>query len=383
MSPKVALVYDRVNTPHGGAEKVLLALHEAFPDAPLYTAVYHPRATWADAFKINTSFLQKIPFANRWHRYLAPLMPLAFESFDLSEYDIVISITSAEAKGIITRPEQLHVCYLLTPTRYLYSHRAHYEQTHWPFKVPGLKFLSQKLFDYLTWWDQVAAQRPDVIIPISQLVSARVKKYYQRQTEPVIYPPVDLAELQPATNLDSYRPYYLPSNYLVVISRLVPYKRIDLAIQACQQLDKNLIIIGTGPQESELQKLAGDNIYFLGSVTTTQRQAVLSQAQALLMPGVEDFGIIALEAILSNIPVILHQKSGAAELFKHKEGAIYLDKLSVSALKTAIQQLDLNNFNFSPLKKKLANYAITDFAKRFRTTVFKFWQQQKGAYERT
>ena len=194
MSPRIALVYDRVNTPYGGAEKVLLALHQAFPQAPLFTSVFHPRAVWAKIFKIKTSFLQKVPFANQLHRFFVPLMPLAFESLDLSMYDIIISVTSAEAKGIITRPNQLHVCYMLTPTRYLYSHRAHYEQTHWPFKIPLLNFFSRKLFDYLTWWDQVAAQRPDVIIPISGLVKKRIEKYYQRAVSDVIYPPVDLNE---------------------------------------------------------------------------------------------------------------------------------------------------------------------------------------------
>ncbi|MBT3250146.1 MAG: glycosyltransferase [Candidatus Pacebacteria bacterium] len=378
MKPKVALVYDRVNTAYGGAEKVLLALHKAFPNAPLYTSVYHPRAKWANIFEIKTSFLQKIPFASKFHRLLVPLMPLAFESFDLSEYDIIISITSAEAKGVITQPHQLHICYLLTPTRYLYSHRAHYEQTNWPFKIPILRFFSQKIFDYLTWWDQVAAQRPDIIIPISNLVKDRAKSYYHLDSADPIYPPFDPDELTTPAGVESYLPYYLPKEFYLVISRLVPYKRIDLAIQASQRLNKKIVIIGTGPQESELKKIANQNTYFLGNVTNIQRQAIISQAQAILMPGVEDFGITAIESFLSKKPIILHQKSGAAELIKNEAGVILLQKLSINNLVAALEKIASLEFKNSSPKKKLAKYAINDFTKRFQTTVFKFYEQQKG-----
>lgn len=378
MKLKVALVYDRVNTPYGGAEKVLLALHQAFPNAPLYTSVYHQRARWAKVFKIKTSFLQKIPFANKFHRFFAPLMPLAFESLDFSKYNIIISITSAEAKGIITKPDQLHICYMLTPTRYLYSHKTHYRQTHWPFKIPILNFFSCKLFDYLTWWDQTAAHRPDIIIPISSLVKDRVEQYYHRLANEVIYPPIDPNELKPVEDIEKYRPYYLPDKYCLVISRLVPYKRIDLAIQACQRLNKNLVIIGEGPQEKELKNISSNNTYFLGNVTTTQRQAIISQAKVLLMPGLEDFGITAMEAILSDTPVILHKKSGVSELFTNEPVALYINQLSINAIIKAIKNLENSKFKFTALKKKLRKYAINDFTRRFQITVFKFYKQQKG-----
>jgi len=377
MKPKVALVYDRVNTAYGGAEKVLLALHRAFPEAPLYASVYHPRAKWADVFEIKTSFLQKIPLANKLHRFLVPLMPLAFESFDLSEYDIIISITSAEAKGIITQPHQLHLCYLLTPTRYLYSHRAHYEQTHWPFRVPALRFFSQKIFDYLTWWDKVAAQRPDIIVPISNLIKSRAEEHYQRQLEETIYPPFDPEELMPVKDVEGFAPYYLPKEYLLVISRLVPYKRIDLAIQACQRLNKDLVIIGEGPAESQLKKISNSKIHFLGNVTTIQRQAIIAQSQAVLMPGLEDFGITAIESILSNKPIILHAKSGASELIKDELGAILLKQLSVSELTTAIKKTNKLKLPNTSLKKKFSKYAINDFAALFKNTVTEFYKNKK------
>ncbi len=379
MKIKVALVYDRVNTAYGGAEKVLSALHRAFPQAPLYTSVYHSRAKWAKMFEIKASFLQKIPLANKFHRFLVPLMPLAFESFDFSEYDIIISITSAEAKGIITKPHQLHLCYLLTPTRYLYSHRTHYEQTHWPFKIPILRFFSQKIFDYLTWWDKIAAQRPDVIIPISNLVKNRAKEYYQRSIEKTIYPPFDPKELVPPSIVEGYQPYYLPNKFYLVISRLVSYKRVDLAIQACQRLNKNLVIIGEGPAELQLKNISNSKIYFLGNVTTIQRQAIIAKSQAVLMPGIEDFGIIAIESILSNKQIILHKKSGAAELIKNEPGVILLEKLSINELVTAIKKSSHLELKSGSLKKKLAKYAINDFTALFKSTAFKFYNtKMKG-----
>lgn len=376
MKPKVALVYDRVNTPYGGAELVLQALHQAFPEAPLFTSVYHSRAKWAQDFEIKTSFLQKLPFASKLHRYFVMLMPLAFEALDLSEFNIVISVTSAEAKGVLTKPNQLHISYILTPTRYLYSHRNHYEQTHWPLKWPIIGWISRRFFDYLTWWDRVAAYRPDKIITISQLVAERVKKHYQRQTDEIIYPPVDVNSLQPQEDLDQYQPYYLPDEYFVVISRLIPYKRIDLAIQACQRANKNLVIIGTGPQQAELEKLAGDDVFFLGNVSATQKQAILSKATALLMPGVEDFGITALEATMMNKPVVLHQNSGVSELLD-KNVAHFLTKNSLTELTDIIKNFNPAKYKFTQTKKKLAEYAITDFAKRFKQTVFDFWQSKE------
>lgn len=180
---KVAIVYDRVNK-WGGAERVLLTLHKMFPKAPLYTSVYDAKnAKWAKVFpKIYTSFLQKIPFAKSNHELLAPFMPFVFSRFNFDNYDLVISVTSEAAKGIITRPETLHVCYCLTPTRYLWSHYSLY------FKNPFLKFLSKPVINYLRKLDKVSAQRPDIMIAISTEVQKRIKKYYDRDSE-IIFPP--------------------------------------------------------------------------------------------------------------------------------------------------------------------------------------------------
>ena len=183
---KVAIVYDRVNK-WGGAERVLLALHEMFPDAPLYTSVYDSKkAPWARVFpKIYTSFLQYLPFAKSNHELLAPLMPLVFESFNFDNYDLVISVTSEAAKGIKTNSGTLHVCYCLTPTRYLWSHYEDY------FKNPVFKLVTKPIINYLKNWDKKAAQRPDVMIAISTEVKNRIKKYYGRDSE-IIFPPTNV-----------------------------------------------------------------------------------------------------------------------------------------------------------------------------------------------
>ena len=185
---KVALVYDRLNK-WGGAERVLLALHKLFPQAPLYTSVYDSqKASWAKVFDVRTSFLQNFPFA-MYHELYAPLMPLVFESFNFDEFDLVISVTSEAAKGIITKPKTKHICYNLTPTRYLWSGYSEY------FKNPIFRFLSLPVIVYLKFWDKIAAQRPDKYIAISKEVQSRISKYYGRESV-VVYPPVESIKYQ-------------------------------------------------------------------------------------------------------------------------------------------------------------------------------------------
>ena len=256
--PKVALVYDRVNTRYGGAEQVLVQLHTIFPEAPLFTSVFDPKkAKWSADFTVFPSFIQRIPILKNFHRAAVFLMPLAFERANLKSFDIIISVTSAEAKGVLTSPDQLHVCYLLTPTRYLWSHQDEYEKdvlTGW---------LRKLIFRYLKWWDEAAAFRPDVIIPISKLVQERTEQYYHRKTLPVIYPPVSFTNLteessevseKESADDPSSSEVEFPHDYYLIVARLVSYKRLDIAIKACQKLNRKLIIIGEGPDKKRLQK---------------------------------------------------------------------------------------------------------------------------------
>ena len=228
---KISLVYDRINK-FGGAERVLLALHQIWPQAPIYTAVYNQKtASWAKSIKIKPSFLQKFPLAKTHHELYPWLTPIAFESFNFNEFDIVISITSAEAKAVITSPKTLHLCYCLTPTRYLWSHQRQYQS------APGLGIFNQlgkgifKLFTpYLKKFDLIASQRPDQYIAISKAVQARIKKYYN-QDSTIIYPPVNTSKFQSKTDQS-----LADKDYFLLVSRLTPYKKVDLAVKAFNKL---------------------------------------------------------------------------------------------------------------------------------------------------
>lgn len=362
---KIALVYDRVNTPHGGAEKVLLALHQLFPDAPLYTSVANlNKAKWAKIFDVKTSFVQSLPFAKNNHRLLAWMMPLAFESLDLSAFDIVISVTSAEAKGIITRADQLHICYLLTPTRYLYSHKKHYQDnlTNWLF----IKSFARKFLSYLRWWDQAAASRPDVLIPISKLVAARTYQYYHRKTQPVVYPPVEV--ISKKNNVS--KPTEMQGEYYLVVSRLVSYKRIDLAIRACHQLHKKLLIVGSGPDHQKLNKLKkelqANQVHFLGNVSSKKIAELYQKCIALVLPGQEDFGVTILEALSYGKPVIIQKNSGVSELITHQTHGVLLSNETVNAVVTAITQLENSTFD----RRKLIGVAKKLTTKQFQEKMY-------------
>lgn len=374
-NPKVAFVYDRVNTAHGGAEKVLLALHKIFPEAPLYTSVYDPeKANWAKIFKIKTSFLQKIPFSQKLHRWIAPLMPIAFESLDLSNFDIVISVTSAEAKGVITNHNQLHICYLLTPTRYLYQDREAGLEASSILSLPVIKWFSNQFLNYLTWWDQVAITRPDMVVPISERVADRVKKYYPNvKPSPVIYPPV---ESTPSTNSRSEN-----KDYFLIVSRLVSYKKIELAIEACSRSGKKLIIVGSGPEKNKLKNLTRklkvkQLISFLKNISAGELQKLYLSCKAVIIPGEEDFGIVALEANAYGKPVLINQKSGAAELIENNESGVYITQESVTGVLKAIKELEEKNFSYEKIIQNSQKYGTNVFTEKFSQLVKREWKNK-------
>ncbi len=383
----VALVYDKATTPYGGAEQVIKSLHNIFPHAPLFTAVFNENAlNWAKNIKIHASFLQKLPYFRHRPQLLAPLMPLAFESFNLANYDLIISVTSGEAKGIVTKPHQLHLCYLLTPPRYIYSHRLEYLDAQLLTRLPIFRQIAHGFLDYLRWWDQVAAHRPDFIIPISQLVQDRAKTYYSRTTEAVLYPPVP--EISP------FKPEIKPlpiAEFYLCVSRLVPYKRIDLAIKAALYLHKKLVVAGTGNQQQKLIKLAGKraavrhdgeslakffhrsakkSVFFTGSTTDSDLLQLINHTKALLMPGIEDFGITALQANLYGKPVILHYKSGAAEIIKNEIHGLHIQEESRAALIAAMKKLAATNFDPELLSKNAQRFNSQSFTTQFTKKVY-------------
>ncbi len=367
---KVALVYDRVNK-WGGAERVLLALHQIFPDAPLYTSVYHPKkAEWAKVFDVRTSFLQKFPLAKSHHELYAALMPLAFESFDFDEFDLVISVTSEAAKGIITKPETLHIYYCLTPTRYLWSGYEDY------FKNPILKFLSYPIVAYLRTWDKISAQRPDKIIAISKEVKTRIKKYYNRDSE-IIYPPIEIAtsDWQLATgknvkkNKELIANQLAASGYFLVVSRLVPYKKIDLAVKVFNKLNLPLKIVGKGSEENKLRDMANENIEFLGHLTDKELVKYYKGCQALIFPGKEDFGLTILEAQSFGKPVIAFAGGGALETITEGKTGIFFDSQSQKSLEEAIRKFMKKKFNPSDSIENARKFGFEEFKNKLLSNI--------------
>ncbi len=384
MKSRVALIYDRANTAYGGAEQVLLAIQKIYPEVTLFSSVYNPqKAKWTKKFKeVKTSFLQKIPFTSALHRYLAALMPLAFENLNLAEYDIIISVTSAEAKGVITRRDQLHLCYLLSPPRYLYHYQDEYLKQNQLLQLPLINSLAKGALNYLKKWDQMAIYRPDLIIPIAQIVKERAKKYYpQVKLEKVIYPPINttLINYQDKTSVSM-----IDGDYFLVVSRLVPYKNIVSAILACQKLGKKLVIVGEGPEEKHLRNLANQLIIFKKKVSNKTLANLYQHCLAVLSPGLDDFGIIALEANLFGKPVIINQLAGAAELITDKIHGLHLpyqadnsvEEISFNLVKK-IQQLPKINFEVETLRKNALKYDTNEFVLNFGSAVNKAYQEKK------
>ena len=367
---KVALVYDRVNK-LGGAERVLQALHEIWPKAPLYTAVYDPKKAplWVKNIRVIPSFLNKVPGASGRHEWLAPLMPLAFESFNFADFDAVVSVTSEAAKGIITRPETLHICYCLTPTRYLYSGYDQY------FSSLFLRFFCSPVVTYLRHWDQVASQRPDHYLAISKNVQKRIRKYYQQNSE-TIYPPVDTGKFQIA-NIKSRKNSefkILNSKYFLVVSRLVAYKRVDIVIKAFNRLGLSLKVIGTGNQEKKLKRMAKKNIEFLGALTDQELLGYYQGCQAVIFPTEEDFGIVPLEAQACGRPVIVYRGGGALEtVIKGKTGVFFYPQTD-GGLAKVIKSFKAERFSSEDCRQNAKKFSQVRFKKEFKKAVLNKWK---------
>ncbi|OGM31275.1 hypothetical protein A2803_03725 [Candidatus Woesebacteria bacterium RIFCSPHIGHO2_01_FULL_44_21] len=350
MKQKVALVYDRVNK-WGGAERVLLVLHEMFPEAPLYTSVYNPGiAKWASVFpKVYTSFLQNIPFARTHHEWFAALMPLAFEQFDFSKYDLVVSVTSEFGKSIITSPHQKHICYCLTPTRYLWSGYDDY------FKKSWLRFLAVPVVNYLRKVDKISAKRPDAMIAISTEVQSRIRKYYKRDSQ-IIFPPV---------NIKKNPHYMLHSTYYLLVSRLVPYKKVDLAVKAFNKNGLPLVIVGTGFQEQKLKEMAKSDIRFVGYITDDELNAYYKGCKALIFPQEEDFGLVAVEAISHGKPVVAFKAGGALDIIKEGVNGLFFEAQSVGSLNKAIKRLFTKKWSSAIIISTSSQFSKERFKKEF------------------
>ena len=362
---KVALVHDYLNQ-MGGAERVVLALHELFPDAPLYTSIYDPKRV-DPAFQkmdIRTSFMQKLPFVMKHHQPYLPFYPSAMEGLDLRGYDLVLSSSSAFGKGVIVKPETLHICYCHTPMRWCWNYNEYVEREQ-------LGGMARRLLPFLiTWlrvWDQTSAMRVDHFIANSPVVAARIQKYYRRESV-VIPPPVEASRFL-------FDPAAQPGDYFLVLSRLAPYKRIDLAIQACNRLQLPLVVIGSGRDEKQLKAMAGPTIRFLGRLSDSEVLEYIAHCRAFLFPGEEDFGITPLEVQAAGRPVIAYGAGGALASVVENVTGTFFHEQTAESLMAVLSSFDERQYHAQTIR----NHAL-DFDKpRFQRRILQFIEAKMSA----
>ncbi len=357
---RIALVHEYLIQP-GGSEKVVQELTAFAPGAPLYVSLFSPHTMppeW-QRLEIHTSFLQGWArflgvLRQNYHsrlQYLLPWMPLAYESFDFSAYDCVISSSHAFAKGILTGEATLHLSYIHSPTRYLWEQRQLYLERVGVAGGPAYA-LSQWLLHRLRQWDVLAAQRPDLLIANSQHIRRRIFKLYRRDAV-VIYPPVPLEGFQPVANPRA--------DYDLVVARLVPYKRVDLAIAACKRLGRRLLIVGEGPELPRLKALAGSQVEFLPHQPLARLQELVAHCRTLLFPWVEDFGLVPVEAQACGRPVIALNRGGTGETVLHGQTGIHIPEASVEALVEGLQQADRQEWDPQRIRAHALQFAPARF----------------------
>jgi glycosyltransferase involved in cell wall biosynthesis len=370
MPMKVALIHDHL-AQDGGAEKVLKVFAEMFPEAPIYTLLSEKNNVdkYYKNRKIDTSIIQKLPGGIKHYQWYMPFMPMAVEFFDLSGFDLVISDSASFAKGVITKPETLHIDYCHTPTRYLWSDTHQYinELKYNKF----FKKLISLVLNYIRLWDRQAADRVDVFVANSEMVRQRIKKYYRRDST-VIYPPVDTETYSLSPSLIDEK--LKAENYLLIGCRLAPYKRVDVVIEAFKKIpEKKLKIFGSGIDWERLRELVGDapNIEFLGRVSDVELAKLYRNAKAFIHPQEEDFGITVVEAMACGTPVIAYRKGGAIETVIENQTGIFFDKQTVEAVTDAINNFDPDKFNEKIIRAQAEKFSTANFKKNIQEFINK------------
>ena len=358
---KTALVHDDL-IQKGGAERVVASLHGLFPDAPLYTSVYDQRTTLAGfaGLDIRTSFLQQwLGGSGRLHKMALPYFPLAFEQFDFSGYDLVLSSCSRFAKGVITPPSTCHICYCHTPSRFAWRTNEYMDQSR---SGRLLGPMMRGTLNRLRTLDIMSAQRVDYFIANSENTARRIRKYYRRDVAAVVPPPVQTARFSPVS-ADQVGDHFL------IVSRLVGYKRVDLAIEACNQIGARLRIIGTGPELASLRKKAGPTIEFLGGLPDTEVAAQYARCRALIFPGEEDFGLTPVEAMASGRPVVAFRAGGALETVIPGRTGLFFDEQTVAALAATLRQVAGFSFVPAALQAHAAGFDESVFHQQMRRVI--------------
>jgi glycosyltransferase involved in cell wall biosynthesis len=346
---RVALVHDWLNQ-LGGAERVLENLVAIYPGAPVYTSIYWPQAmpvVYA-GWDVRTSWMDGLPGIWRHHQVYLPLYPLAFESLDLGAYDLVLSNKSGFCHGVITPPETLHICYCLTPTRYVWRYHDYVRSEG---IGPAARALLAPILLALRAWDRLAADRVDRFVAISTEVQRRIAKYYRRESE-VIYPPVDTGRFTPA---GAHEGYYLS------VGRLAPYKRVDLAVQACTQLGLPLKVGGVGRDLQRLKSIAGPTVEFLGHVPDAELPGLMARCKAFLFPGAEDFGITPVQAMAAGRPAIAYAYGGALDTVIEGVSGMLHREQTVESLVDALRRFHAEAYDPALVRRHAEQYDVAVF----------------------
>jgi glycosyltransferase involved in cell wall biosynthesis len=338
-----------------GGEKVLQSLCELYPQADIFTHVVVPDRISATirSHHIRTSFIARLPRASRWYKRYLPLMPLALEQLDLSEYELVISSESGPAKGVIPAPGAVHVCYCHSPMRYIWNMYHSYRNSAGRVTKAVLPYFAH----YLRGWDQISAMRVDSFVANSRNVAGRIRRYYGRGAA-VVYPPVDVDNFSPIPRAEL-------GDFFLMVGELVPYKRPDLAVDAFNQLGKKLVVIGGGEMLPALRRRARRNITFLGPQPFETLRSHYARCRALIFPGEEDFGIVPVEAMASGRPVIAFGRGGATETVVHGRTGYLFSHQTVDALASAVETM--GNCDMDP--DRIACHARSFNPDRFRREI--------------
>jgi glycosyltransferase involved in cell wall biosynthesis len=366
---KVAIVCDWL-TGIGGAERVVYELHRLYPDAPIYTSQYDPsKIDWFNDADVRTTWLQRLP--KRLKKFLPLLRAWTFSRLDLSEYDLVLSSSGAEAKGVKTGPNTIHICYCHSPIHYYWIRSEEYMSR--PGFPRGLNWLAKLglrlLINPLKQWDRQAAKRPNLMIANSTHTQTNIKKYYRRDSA-VVFPPVETNRFK-ITGKPPLR------HGFVIAGRLTPYKRFDLAIEACNELKVPLVVIGDGPERRRLEKLAERNVTFLTNVTDHDIVTHFQTALGFIFPGMEDFGIVAVEAMAAGTPVIAYGKGGSLDSVIPNRTGIFFERQTVKSLQKALEAALEKTWNHEAIAEHAAEFSVDSFARNMKTYINQTLEQKE------
>lgn len=368
---KVALVHDYL-VDAGGAERVLEVFHGLYPEAPIYTSIYNSETTFScfSEMDIHTSFLQYLTKSKRHYKWLLPLYSLAFEKFNFSGYDVVLSSSAAWAKGVMTPPKVCHISYCHSLMRFAWSFNEYIKRENFPRLVGQTLPL---VVAPLKKWDIISSRRVDYFIANSKLTAHKIEKIYKRKAT-IIYPPVRCSDF--AVN-DS-----LVEDFFLIVSRLVPYKRIDIAIEAFNRLGLPLLVVGEGRDRKSLEEIAGPNISFVGRASGKELKHYYSSCRAFILPGEEDFGMTSLEAQASGRPVIAYAAGGALESIVQGITGTFFHEQTPEALIRAVKDFDRLEFNPRKIRKHAEKFDVEVFKRKIKNFLEEKLKEHRQKRER-